>query len=527
MFYFFIFLASLALSALATVIVKHLAFRFQVLDWPDGTGRKIHKKPMPLLGGLAIFFSYFLLLFLFAPRFLAGNLDWRHLISFFLGALIIVVGGVLDDKKNLSPRKQIIFPLLAVVAVLAGGIEIGRISNPFGGYFDLSVWFLIGPALVVAWLLGMMYTTKLLDGVDGLVSGISAIGGLIIFLFTLTTRYYQPDIALAAILLAGAATGFLIFNWHPAKIFLGEGGALLLGYILGVLAIISGGKIAIALLVMGIPIMDVAWTIIRRLAAGKNPFRTADKRHLHHRLLALGLSQRQTVFVFYSLALGFGLSGLFLQSRGKFLALLLLVLLMFIFVISLSVLNRRRGRGEKRPALLLHVCCAPCAAYHSQAKLLSVYRLSWYFDNPNLESQEEYGRRLAVVEEAAKKFSIPLIIQPYEPAPWRALVSGCESDPERGERCRRCYRDRLARTAALAQKQGFDFFSTSLLVSPYKDAAAIRKISQSLVVADGPKFLDEDFQADNGYCRSQEFAREQGWYRQKYCGCEFSLGKRV
>jgi len=291
---------------------------------------------------LAIFFSYFLLLFLFAPRFLSGNLEWRHLIAFAVGALILMIGGVLDDKKNLSPRKQIIFPLLAVVAVLAGGIEIGRISNPLGGYFDLSSWSLVGSLIVALWLLGMMYTTKLLDGVDGLVSGISAIGGLVIFLFTLTTRYYQPDIAMAALLLAGAAAGFLIFNWHPAKIFLGEGGALLLGYILGVLAIISGGKIAIALLVMGIPVMDVAWTILRRLAAGKNPFRTADKKHLHHRLLALGLSQRQTVLVFYVLALGFGLSGLFLQSRGKFLALSLLVILMFVFVIALSVINRRR-----------------------------------------------------------------------------------------------------------------------------------------------------------------------------------------
>lgn len=527
MFYLLIFLASLALSALATVAVRHLAFRFRVLDWPDAAGRKIHEKPMPLLGGLAIFFSYFLLLFLFAPRFLAGNLEWRHLIAFAVGALILMIGGVLDDKKNLSPRKQIIFPLLAVVAVLAGGIEIGRISNPLGGYFDLSSWSLVGSLIVALWLLGMMYTTKLLDGVDGLVSGISAIGGLVIFLFTLTTRYYQPDIAMAAILLAGASAGFLIFNWHPAKIFLGEGGALLLGYILGVLAIISGGKIAIALLVMGIPVMDVAWTILRRLAAGKNPFRTADKKHLHHRLLDLGLSQRQTVLVFYVLALGFGLSGLFLQSRGKFLALLLLVVLMFVFVIALSVINRRRERVGRQPSLLLHVCCAPCAAYHSQAKLISAYRLGWYFDNPNLESREEYDRRLAVVKEAAEKFSIPLIIQPYEHASWRTLVSGCEGDPERGERCRRCYRDRLARTASLAREKGFDFFSTSLLVSPYKDTAAIREISWSLAVAGGPEFLDEDFQADDGYRRSQEFARSHGWYRQKYCGCEFSLGQRA
>ena len=129
----------------------------------------------------------------------------------------------------------------------------------------------------------MMYTTKLLDGVDGLVSGLGVIGGFVIFLFTATTNYFQPDIALASAIFGGASLGFLIFNWHPAKIFLGEGGSLLIGYILGVLAIISGGKIAIALLILGIPILDVLWTIIRRLLKKQNPFKFSDKLHLHHR----------------------------------------------------------------------------------------------------------------------------------------------------------------------------------------------------------------------------------------------------
>jgi UDP-N-acetylmuramyl pentapeptide phosphotransferase/UDP-N-acetylglucosamine-1-phosphate transferase len=224
-------------------------------------------------------------------------------------------------------------------------VEIAKITNPFGGLVDLRALAFISPFLITLWLLGMMYTTKLLDGVDGLVSGVSAIGGLVIFLFTLTTRYYQPDIAFAAILLAGVAAGFLIFNWHPAKIFLGEGGSLLLGYILGVLAIISGGKIAIALLIMGIPILDVAWTIIRRLVQGKNPFKFADRQHLHHRLLALGLGQRTTVLIFYILSLVFGLSGLFLQSRGKFWALIAVISLMFLLVIGLGFLDYH---GKKR-----------------------------------------------------------------------------------------------------------------------------------------------------------------------------------
>lgn len=344
MFYSYIFISALVLTAILTLLVKKVAFYFKIVDLPDQGGevsRKIHTRPIPLLGGLAIFSAYFAILFLNMPSFLSGNLRLSHLIGFFIGALLIMIGGVLDDKYNLKPWQQIFFPLLAIAAVILGGVEITKITNPFGSYFNINALAFVSPFLIGLWLLGMMYTTKLLDGVDGLVTGVSGIGGLVIFLFTITTRYYQPDIAFAAILLAGACAGFLIFNWHPAKIFLGEGGSLLLGYILGVLAIISGGKIAIALLVMGIPILDVAWTIIRRLLQGKNPFRFADQKHLHHRLLALGIGQRKTVLVFYILSLLFGLSGLFLQSRGKFWALIGLIAVMMFLIIGFWFLDRR------------------------------------------------------------------------------------------------------------------------------------------------------------------------------------------
>ncbi len=441
-----------------------------------------------------------------------------------------MIGGVLDDRYNLRPSRQIIFPLLAICSLIIGGVAIEKISNPFGGFLYLNSLFFVGPLLIAAWLLGMMYTTKLLDGVDGLVSGVSGIGGLVIFLFTLSTRYYQPDIAFAAILLAGAISGFLIFNWHPAKIFLGEGGSLLLGYILGVLAIISGGKIAIALLVIGIPILDVAWTILRRFMQGKNPFRFADKKHLHHRLLALGLGQRKTVLIFYALSLIFGLSGLFLQSRGKFLALLILVILMFFMVIGFWLLDRREKKTEnkykiktdKKPSLLLHICCAPCASYLSEFRLRADYNLTWYFCNPNLNTDFEYKLRLAAVKIVATKFNIPLIIEPYNHANWQELVKGGESDPEGGPRCQKCYRDRLFKTAILARKKKFDYFSTSLLVSPYKDTSLINKIGKEIAASSGIKFLAADFQADNGYRLSQEFAKKLGIYRQKFCGCEYS-----
>jgi len=343
MIYYLVLAIAFALILLATPLLKRLAFNWGLVDYPDGE-RKIHSRPVSLFGGAAIFLAYFGTLFIFHNHFLAGNLDWPQLWGFFSGALFLMIGGFLDDKYNLPPRQQIIFPFLAVLAVIAGGVEITKITNPFGGLLSLEKMLLVGPALIFFWLAGMMYTTKLLDGVDGLVSGLGAIGGLIIFLFTLTTRYYQPDIALAALILVVVCLGFLIFNFNPARVFLGEGGSLLIGYILGVLAIISGGKIAITLLVMGIPVLDVFWTIARRLARGRNPFKSADKKHLHHRLLALGLNQKQTVFVFYGLALFFGLSGLFLQSRGKFWALVGLLVIMLSIVIAFWFLDRRRLR---------------------------------------------------------------------------------------------------------------------------------------------------------------------------------------
>jgi UDP-GlcNAc:undecaprenyl-phosphate GlcNAc-1-phosphate transferase len=335
-----IFFITFTISILSTLAIKSIAAKFNVIDSPD-SARKIHKKAIPLLGGLAIGFSFFLLLYFNSGEILARGLTYAHLLSFFLGALVIIIGGALDDIFDLTPRQQIIFPLLACLLVLLGGIGIIKISNPWGGLFYFGG--LISAFATVVWLLGMMYTTKLLDGVDGLVSGLGAISGLIIFLFTTTTKYYQPDVGLMALIFSAACLGFLIFNFYPAKIFLGEAGSLLVGYIIGILAIISGGKIAIALLIMGIPVLDVAWTILRRLLKRQNPFTMPDKMHLHHRLLAAGLSQRQTVFIYYFLASAFGLAALFLQSRGKLLALGILAAMMAGLTLTLIFLPRRSG----------------------------------------------------------------------------------------------------------------------------------------------------------------------------------------
>lgn len=337
MYYIQIFIITLLSSAALTFLVMKLAAKLGITDKPDAD-RKIHGRAVPLLGGLAIFAAFFVILYFVHDKLLTGNLEPRHWLGFFIGAGFLMIGGWLDDKYKLKPARQIIWPILAVVSVIAGGVEIEKITNPLGGFIYLGAGSTV---LIAAWLLGMMYTTKLLDGLDGLVSGLTAIGAMVIFIFTMSAKYYQPDIGLAALILAAACLGFLFFNWHPAKIFLGEGGSLFLGYALGVLSIISGGKIAIALLVMGIPALDVAWTILRRLAAGKNPFRFADRKHLHFRLLNLGLSVKKSVLVFYFISIIFGLAALFLQSIGKVLALAVLLVIMILVVMFFAYLDRK------------------------------------------------------------------------------------------------------------------------------------------------------------------------------------------
>ncbi len=521
-------LISFILSLLLTVIVRRASLILGIVDKPDFV-RKIHQKPIPLLGGLAIFLSYFLTIFLFRGRLLVGDLGFSHWLGFALGAVFLVIGGVLDDKYNFSPKWQIIWPILASLAVVFGGVSIDKISNPWGDFLFLPFW--ISSAFIFLWILGMTYTTKLLDGLDGLASGVSAIGALIIFLFTISFKYYQPDIALASIVFFGVLLGFLILNFNPAKIFLGESGSLLLGYILGVLAIISGGKIAIALLVMGLPILDVLWTIVRRIFSGRNPFKHSDRGHLHHRLIDLGLSQKQAVLFFYFVAGFFGLSALFLQSRGKFLALLGLVVIMVGIIIFFYILDKKKRLSELdglvgrenniKDKLLLHVCCAPCGSYLISEKLLKKFDITLYFYNSNINSLEEYQKRLFWVEKMARDYRLKLELEPYNHASWLGKVRGMEKEPEKGARCSVCYFDRLEKTAKLAKEKGINNFYTTLVTSPYKDYDRIMAMGNKLAGDNNLNFLNLEFDRNDLYKKSVELAKKEDFYRQKYCGCEF------
>ena len=335
------FLGAIILSVIFTLVVKHLATKFSIVDRPT-MPRKKHKKAMPLLGGVAIWAAFWVVtaILVFGTDLVGKNLSLAKLFWVFIGSTILIIVGVLDDKFSLNPKLRLVFTAFAVLVALAGGVGIEKITNPFGGIWYLDFWQIglgaLGTILVFAdiivflWILGMTYTTKILDGLDGLTTGISAIGALMIFFIASGTRWHQADVALVALVFAGACLGFLLFNFNPAKIFLGESGSLFLGYMLGVLSVISGGKFATALLVMAVPILDLGYVIVARLHAGK-AIAAGDRSHLHFRLVDASWSQRRTVLFLYAIAILFGLTTLFFQSQEKIIILLALLALTLVF----------------------------------------------------------------------------------------------------------------------------------------------------------------------------------------------------
>ena len=360
--FFIFFLLAFVVSFCLVPIVINLARHFEIVDVPRGD-RKIHKKPMPSFGGIAPYFGItvvILLILWLIPNLLTDEISIKKIVGVLLAGLVLMIGGFLDDKYDLKPKWQIIFPIIAALAIVASGIGIREITNPFGsGVISLVTWekvlfwrdgigyrlSLPSDLFTFIWLMGMMYTTKFLDGLDGLVSGLTAIGALMILFLTLTTQWYQPEVGVLSAIVAGAFIGFLFWNFHPAKIFLGEGGSLFGGFILGVLAIISGGKIATALLVFAIPILDAIWIIFRRVFwEGKSPFK-GDRKHLHFRLLNTGLSHRLSVVFLYMVALLFGTLTLVLQSSEKLVALVVLIVLMLIIGSLLVVLGKHRNKS--------------------------------------------------------------------------------------------------------------------------------------------------------------------------------------
>jgi len=343
------FAAALLISALLVPIVKKVAIKLGAVDNPKEAARKIHKKVMARGGGIAIYISFVLVTFALLTTFP------KEFIGLLVAGTMVLIIGLIDDIKRLSPWLKLGGQVLAAaIAAIGFGITISSITNPFGNtlVFDQPTTQLvilglhlsfnwIAVALAVFWLVGMTNTINFLDGIDGLSGGVSAIAAGIIFLLSISTKVNQPETALVSIILMGGCIGFLIYNFYPAKIFNGDSGAYFLGMTLGILAIFSGAKLATAALVLGLPILDAVWAVLRRVVHGKSPF-TADRGHLHYLFLDAGFSQRQAVLSIYLLCLIFGLVGILGSTSQKLIGIVVLIIVMAALLTGLAVMKRKR-----------------------------------------------------------------------------------------------------------------------------------------------------------------------------------------
>jgi UDP-GlcNAc:undecaprenyl-phosphate GlcNAc-1-phosphate transferase len=322
-----VFVVAAVLSLAITPLIRRFVVHHEIVDLPEE--RRVNTIPMPRAGGLAIAASFLLTtsLFLLANHQLtlvAEVIAPSELAALLLGGAAAAALGAIDDFLDLRARWQLVGQIgLALFAVWAG-IVIDFINNPFGeGAIRFAGPFAAG--FTVFWIVGMINSINFIDGLDGLSSGIALIASVTLGLISLSTQVGQPLVAVLCFALAGALLGFLRWNLYPAKIFSGTSGVQFVGYTLAVLSILGTAKVAVALLVLGVPIIDTFWIIVRRLSQGRSPF-SPDRNHIHHRLLDLGLSHRQTVFVIYGICLALALLALLLSGVNQLYAFLAIFL---------------------------------------------------------------------------------------------------------------------------------------------------------------------------------------------------------
>lgn len=301
--------------------------------------RDIHHGIKPKVGGLVIISLFVLFFVVFLSL---GILKWQNeFLGLIIGAVTILVYGYLDEKYDLHWGSQFIWQFGIAAIVIASGVGIQAISLPNGELWYIETLNVLGVVLprdiiTAFWIVGLMNVVNWLDGIDGLAGGVGVIGFITLFVLSLTLFVNQPHIALIAITLAALYLGFLKFNWYPSKIFLGTYGSMFLGYMLAVLALISGGKIATSALVLAFPIIDAIVVISQRILSKSSIFQ-ADNRHFHHKLLQLGLGQKLSVVIMYCISIFFGVSALILETRGK----VVVFLIGMLALISLSIMIGR------------------------------------------------------------------------------------------------------------------------------------------------------------------------------------------
>lgn len=338
------FVVALILSFASTPIAKNFAYKIGAIDVPKDK-RRMHKKPIPRLGGLAIFLGFYLSVLVFCTQYMS-----KEIRGMLIGSIIIVALGIFDDVLALKPVQKFGFQLIATAIPVYCGVRITslpNIFNPSSAYIQLPI--VVQYVITIIWLLAILNAVNLIDGLDGLAVGVSAI--MAICAMIILIQLCSPAVAIITAALAGACFGFLPYNMNPAKLFMGDTGSMFIGYILAVTSVMGLFKayaviaFAIPFLIFGLPIFDMAFVSIRRVLNGKSPM-SADKTHLHHRLIDLGFNQKQAVSIMYGIAAILGLTAVLIAGEG-FMRAAVLVLIVFVIVILCSlVMYKHKIRKE-------------------------------------------------------------------------------------------------------------------------------------------------------------------------------------
>lgn len=334
--YILALIIALLASFLLTPYIKQLAVKIGAVDKPDK--RKVHTQVMPRLGGLAIYLATMLAIVCSMPI-------TRDLLGILLGGTWIVMVGVLDDKYSLPARVKLAGQMIAAVILVAFDVKIEWLNNPFGGYFYLEY---LSIPFTVFWVISFINVVNLIDGLDGLAAGVSGIASITVILVAVHQGYFPVATLTAA--LAGGIIGFIHYNFNPATIFMGDTGSMFIGYMLAAISIFGAVKSAatIALLVpaiaLGLPIMDTAFAILRRYSNGR-PIFQPDKGHLHHRLLAMGLSQRQAVLLMYGISIVLCLAAFVLAEANVYVAAVVIVLILVGVAVGAKRIGILNDRG--------------------------------------------------------------------------------------------------------------------------------------------------------------------------------------
>lgn len=292
--------------------------------------RHIHKKNVSRLGGTVLILCFVLVL-VFDKNLVISS----ELVGFLVASILLLVVGFWDDIKEIFWKFQLFFQIAVSLLVFIFGVRIYYITNPLtGGIINLNtqIGVIISVFLVIFWITLVMNVINWLDGIDGISGGVTFIAAMTIFFLSLKPEVNQPPVAIISAALAGTLLGFLIFNFHPSRILAGTAGSMFMGFSLAVLAIFSGTKIATALLVISIPIIDFLWVIFERMRKRKSIFKP-DKNHLHHKLLELGWSQRKINFFYFGASILVSFVALNTRAIGKSVTLLLAVFVMLVFLL--------------------------------------------------------------------------------------------------------------------------------------------------------------------------------------------------